>query len=172
MQDTLPMRHRDIFGRNPAKRAELLDLRGRCGWSMPRLGRHFGCDYSTVRYNLARFAPHLLGLKNTIIQRRRPTAAQMRRHRKQRLSLEVVGPTTCVALMLPPPAPHPSLKYRDLIEDECVRVNPGKSYAEYRRESRKRTKPLKDARLAVLKVEKAERDARRGHKLMSKAPFF
>jgi len=168
---TLPQKNRDIFGRNPEKLQELLELR-RAGMSMPRLGKHFGCDYSTIRYNLVRFSQGLTAFSNTVIVRRgrprsdRMTAAQMRQTRRQRLSVERIGPTTPCVPLLARRTPKPSEKYQALIDDECVNVNPGKSYREYRASSRKRSKPERDARMALLIAEKKARDQARGHKLL------
>lgn len=173
---------RDLFKYDLAKRRELIALREQ-GMSTPRLGRHFDVDRTTIRYNILRFAPHLLRIPHLIPKTphydtppkaHRETAREMRQRRrlliKSRLPV-VVGPTTPCVLLLPaapPPPPSPGEKYAYLIEEECVRVNPGKSYAEYRRDSRKKIKVLRDSRAVVLTEQFKERIARRGT-LLTKA---
>ncbi len=142
-----------------------------------RLGRHFGKDHTTIIYNLRRFAPHLVGAHISAertrsdyvdypltlnIPGRRMTASEMRRTRRLRLSITVIGPTTpCVAL-LPAPKPHPSMKYKHLVDDECIKVNPGKSYRQYRKEAKARTAAARAETMVRLKREYEERVKRRG----------
>ena len=70
-------------------------------------------------------------------------------------------PTQIVALS---PKPAKYQKYRALQEDKDI--NPGKSYAEYRKDSKAKSQDAKANLMARLKMEKAARDEARGKTLL------
>lgn len=166
---------RDLFGRHPEKLQELLHLRGDLHWPYVRLGKHFGKDHTTIIYNLRRFAPHLVGIVmqrtradyidhplNVLVPARKISATHMRKAHRARMRMTVLGPTTPCVKLLMAPVPHPSMKYKHLIDDECIKVNPGKSYRQYRREAKLRAAEEHAARMAKLKREHEARVRLRG----------
>lgn len=146
---------------NPARLAQMLALRyGDPPWSYNQLGVHYGVDHSTIVYHVQK--AKRLGLTPTHLT---PTVPYMRRNAPAYHRVAVIGPTTSVVLLLgaaPSPKPKPAEKYAHLIYDECVAVNPGKNYREYRREARKRRAGVSTETTLRLKAEFEERVRQRG----------
>lgn len=146
---------RDLFGRHPEKLTELITLRA-AGWPYIKLGRHFEKDHTTIIYNIKRFAPHLLGARG--FRSELPTKEQRWANGwLARLEQEIA---VLEKKSLAPVSPQE--KYRHLIEDECVKVNQGKSYKKYRQHAKARVAAARAETMARLKREYDERVRRRG----------
>lgn len=133
---------RDLFGNNPDKLKELLHLREHQRMSYNALGTHFNLDHTTIMHAIRRFAPSLGNIK----------AARLFYREKNEVTAEISLPA------LPPP----KSKYQDLIDDECVYVNPGKLYRQYKKENKLRTATKRAEKTARLRQEFEERVKRRG----------
>lgn len=130
---------------------EMLALR-RAGWSYPRLAARYGnVDHTTIVYHVQKAT--------------RDLPPEMRRlyiRVEQHVRRPATPPVLLVLPTDPPARPEPSDRYAHLIDDECVNVNPGKSYREYRREGKKRRKEATQTFKSRLLREFDERVARRG----------
>lgn len=164
---------RDLFKHDLEKRRELIRLRGVERWATPRLATYFAVDRTTIRYNLVRFAPHLVGTMPLTEKSpldltappfgKKPTAKQIRDRRKAMIAgvrLKDWVDTMAEEVDALPPVPRVA-KYAALIEEP---VNEGRSYMDYRAQShaRRRESPEHKALMARLRAEHQERVKRRG----------
>lgn len=160
------MRRRNIFANDKDKLTDLVRLRTK-GAGVLELARRFGCDHTTISYNLRRFAPHLLRLSEEM----RAGKPRVRRQRREgwwvaaiEREVEILArqQQTVAAVKLWKP-----LKYQRLIDDECVTVNPGRNYAQYAADGRRKRIVATKDRMQQLSAEYRARVLLRG-KLVTK----